>query len=264
MAGGLIPGDEEEYELGARLDVGQTTALNFGTDQACDEVVARLSPSGSDESIDIGHEFGVGTSEPFAPLGAVLCRVGALNDFIGPAGPEQVILRRCAQQMGDHVVGHQHDVVGQEIGRSRLGQNVVEQLLAQVTAKGLDPAQTMDGDGRVDDATDLAVARSRDLVYQLLFVGHDDSGLTKAGDKGVGVLGSGQQVVEAGRNQLPDGVRLTGSSRRRRANSSESKLAVNGSNIGSPGRIQRCDTQKRYRPDAFGSRLWGPPLLVAN
>jgi len=55
VAGGFVSRDEEEHELGACLDIAQTTTLNVGTDQACDEIVTGLSTSRSNQGIHIGQ-----------------------------------------------------------------------------------------------------------------------------------------------------------------------------------------------------------------
>ena len=68
--------------------------------------------------------------------------------------------------------------------------------MAQRGAELLDAAELVGGDGAVDDPPDLPVPRLRDLVDELLLVGHHDARLSEAGVERVDVLGGGEDVVE--------------------------------------------------------------------
>ena len=188
VTGRLVPADEEEHQLGAGLDVGEAAAVDLGLQQPGDEVVPRLGPAGGDEVVDVGRELGVGAGEALTPLGAVLGRVRALHDLVGPAGPQAEVRLRGAEEVGDHAAGDGRDVVGDQVDRPAGGEQVVEQRVAEVDAERLDPTDAVLGDGRVDDAAHVAVAGLGDLADELLFVGYHHAGLAEAGLEVVDVL----------------------------------------------------------------------------
>ncbi len=202
---GLVARDEEEDELGARLDVGEHAAVDLALQQSGDEVVARIVAAGGDERVDVVGELGVRARQADATLVAVGRRPGALHDLVGPRRPEVEVVGRRAEQVRDDVVRHRHHEVVHELDRAGAGEQVVEQVVAQLFAERLDVHQTVHGDGRVDDAPDLPVARLRDLVDQLFLVGHDDARLAEARLEEVDVLRGREHVGVAGEVPGPTG-----------------------------------------------------------
>ena len=196
MTRGLVPRDEEEHELGARLDVGESATVDLHLEQQRHEVVAGLRAPDRDLMIDVRGELGMGPGEALAALVAVLGGVGALHDLVGPRGPLLEVLRRGAEQVGDHAGGDGHHVAPDQVDDAIAGEQVVEKLVAQCGAERLDAAELVGGDGAIDDPPDLPVPGLGDLVDELLLVGHDDARLAEAGVERVDVLGGGEHVVE--------------------------------------------------------------------
>ena len=70
--------------------------------------------------------------------------------------------------------------------------------IAQVAGEGLDPADAVLGDRRVDDLADLAVARLGDLADQLLLRRHHHARLAEARLERLEILGGREHVLVSG------------------------------------------------------------------
>ena len=180
-----------------------STSMSSSSDMKSSRGSARRE---RDLLVDVGGELRVRAGEALAALVAVLRGVGALHDLVGPRRPLLEVVLGRAEQVGDHARGHRHHVAADEVDDAVTREEVVEQPVAEVGAERLDATELVHGDGAVDDAADLPVPRLRDLVDELLLVGHDDAGLTEARVEGVDVLGRGEHVVEA--RQEPHALRV--------------------------------------------------------
>ena len=87
------------------------------------------------------------------------------------------------------------------------GEDGIEVLVAQLAHEAFDVHRLVMGDGGVDDAADLAVARFVDLVDELLFGRDDDARLAKARQEHVDVLRSLDDIVLRGEVPTADALR---------------------------------------------------------
>ena len=127
MTGGFISRDKKENELRSGFDLGEFAPIYFGVDQPGYEIVSGLTASVSDQSVDVGHELWMSTGKPFTAFIPILCWICALHNIIGPVRPSPKILGRCTQQMGDDVVRHWHDVIRNQIDRTRRQENAIKE-----------------------------------------------------------------------------------------------------------------------------------------
>jgi len=117
VARGLVARDEQEHELGARLDVGEDAAVDLALQEARDEVVARVVAPLGDQGVDVVRELRVRAGQPDTAVVAVGRRPRALDDLVGPCRPELEVVGWCAEQVRDDVVRHRHHVVVHEVER---------------------------------------------------------------------------------------------------------------------------------------------------
>ena len=121
VPGRLVARHEQERELRAHLEVGEALAVDLGGEQPGDEVVGRIGRGFAalgDHPVEVRGELGRDAGEPLvllAVLAAVLRRVRALHDDVGPLGELRVVGRVDAEQVRDHGRRDRRDVLGHEV-----------------------------------------------------------------------------------------------------------------------------------------------------
>src|SRR6185503_11742265 len=141
---------------------------------------------------DAGQALAVGAVFP-----AVLRRVRGLHDDVGPLGEANVIRGIDAEKVGDHRRRDGSYVVGHQIAATARD-DLVEQIVAQRSDEGLDPADPMLRDRGVDDPADLAVTRLGDLADELLLGRYHYAGGPETRLEHLDVLRGRKNVVMTG------------------------------------------------------------------
>lgn len=184
-------------------EVGEALAVDLGMHEPGGEVVGRMGRglAVGDHPVEVGGELGYHPGQAFAVVtvvSPVLGGVRALHDDVGPLGEPVMIFRVGAEEVCDHRGRDRRDVLGHEIAAAT-GEQAVEQLVAQLAREGLDPADAVLGDRRVDDAAKLGVTGFGDLDDELLLGRHHHAELAEAGLERVEVLRGREHVVIVGK-----------------------------------------------------------------